>query len=185
MTVVLHEAQRLSHWASPPTCCQPRPFHPQSTRSHDRRCACVVDHAAATAHVARPAVRDLLIGSCKWGTPLGDLVLSRCPPFSRLSSSLQLKHTQTNSRTQHGQHRNGKAALPVTEKQTHWGTGMTGIISEFLLLDVRNLIGLSQVSSCFMAPQKLSWTEEQKKAAAVVCCHLGCHQEPGEESYLA
>lgn len=112
-------------------------------------------------------------------------MLSPCPPFSRLSSSLQLKHSQANSCTQHGKHRNGKAALQVIEEQAHWGSGMTGIISQFLLLDVRNLIGLSQVSSCFIGHQKLSWTEEQKKRQQWSVAIQDAIKNPGEESYLA
>lgn len=62
-----------------------------------------------------------------------------------------------------------KAAVQETEKQAHRGSVMIGIKQEFIFLDIRNMIDLSKVSSCFMAHQKLSWTKKQKKAAAVVC----------------
>lgn len=68
-----------------------------------------------------------LISSCKWGTPLGDLVLPLCPPFSTLSSILHLRERQASRCSWHREHRNGKAARQVTEKQTHWGIGRTGI----------------------------------------------------------
>lgn len=110
----------------PPTCCHARPFHSPSTRSPDRRCTCMENHTAAwhTWWDLQCKTVCYLISSCKWGTPLGDLMLPLHPTFSMLSSSLHLKERQANRCAWHG---NGEAALQVTEKQTHWGIGMTGI----------------------------------------------------------
>lgn len=118
VTLVAKKAQRLFHWASLSPCCHSRPSHSQPTVPWQKVHLCAGSQSYHGTHGQSCSARPFP----NWVLQMGDPSWRPCTitmsPFSRSSRCLWLKHNQAKHCNQHCKHQKGKAALPVTEKQT-------------------------------------------------------------------